>query len=239
MRTAIDGKTHSHTLLDALSATVAEHIYHEFSRADGLLGKLDRWTRQRIIDENLAKACLVLEAEDPGEACYRDLVREIDCEAETGIYLARKGTKPAHLQDVIDDPGVSGELYWQVEAIAPCVFPDEAARSNDDLDLVWITIEASHDRAHLDATVSEIIMSFLMDDADIVHDMTGVLRSLMYTHHEDAARRQSELPTLLSDAEIHDLEIMVAELTARSGDYDERVDVIRSKVDTLHRPPLS
>lgn len=239
MRNATHREIHSHTLLDALQTRIVEQLHTEFSCADSLLGDLDRWTQRRIVDENLAKVALVLAAEDSGEACYQDLVREIDIEAEMGIYLTRKGAPTSHLQRVSAEPGVSGDLHWQIEAIAPIVFADEAAHSNPDLDLVWITIEAGHDRARLDASVSAIIMSFLMDDADSVHDMTNVLRALMYTHHEDDVRRRCHLPPLLGDMEIHDLRIMVTELAERAGDYDARTSEIRRKADALHRPPLS
>ncbi|MDH3821449.1 MAG: hypothetical protein OEU59_10025, partial [Gammaproteobacteria bacterium] len=100
MRTAIRKKVHGHSLLDALRARIAEQLYHAYSKSDDLLGNLDRWTQQRITDENLAKAALVMNADDPAEACYRDLVREIDTEAETGIYLLRKSATSGHLQRV-------------------------------------------------------------------------------------------------------------------------------------------
>jgi hypothetical protein len=239
MRTAIRKEAHRHSLLDALRARIAEHLYHAYNNAEGLLGNLDRWTQQRITDENLAKVALVMNADDPAEACYRDLVREIDTEAETGIYLARRSTTPGHLQRILEESGVSGQLHREIGSIAPLVFPDETARSGPDLDLVWITIEASHDRAHLDATVSEIIMGFLMDDAESVRDMTNVMRALTYTYHEDAVRRRCNLPVLLGDAEIRDLRTMVTELAERSGDYDDRASEIRRKADTLYRSPLS
>jgi len=237
MRTANRKEAHSYSLLETIQARLSEYLYRAYSDSNNLLGNLDRWTQQRITDENMAKVALVLSADEPGEACYRDLVREIDTEAQTGIYLVREGTKQEHLKHVSDEPGVSGELHREIETIAPTAFSDEAARSDDDLDLVWITIEASHDRAHLDARVSEIIMSFLMDDAETVHDMTSVMRDLMYTFHEDEVRRQCELPVLLEDAEIRDLRIMVSELVTRSGNYEERASEIRRKADTFHRSP--
>lgn len=233
MRTALRKENHSHSLLDAVRATIAEQLYRAYRDTSSLLGNLDRWTQQRITDENLAKVALILDADDPAEACYRDLVREIDTEAETGIYLVRQDATAEHLKRIIDESGVSGELHRNIRMIAPVVFADEAARAEDNLDLVRITIQASHDRAHLDATVSEIIMSFLMDDAESVHDMTGVMRALMYTFHEDMVRRRCGFPLLLSDAENRDLEAMVTELTERGGNYDDRTDAIRRKADTL------
>ena len=233
MRTALRKQKHSHSLLEAVQARIAEHLYHAYRDADSLLGNLDRWSQQRITDENLAKAGLVLESNEPGEACYRDLIREIDTEAKTGIYLVREDAVPDHLKRVIDESGVSGELHRNIRIIAPFVFADEAARADDSLDLVRIMIQGSHDRAHLDATVSEIIMSFLMDDIEIVHDMTGVMRALMYTSHEDVVRRRGGLPLLLNDAERRDLRTMVTELTERAGDYSDRASEIRRKADTL------
>lgn len=237
MRTALRRESHSHSLLDAVRARIAEHLYHAYRDSDSLLGNLDRWTQQRITDENLAKAALVLGADEPGEACYRDLIREIDTEAETGIYLASEDATVEHLKRVIDESGVSGELHRNMRMIAPVVFADEAARAEDALDLVKITIQASHDRAHLDATVSEIIMSFLMDDIESVYDMTGVMRALMYTSHENAVRRRCGLPLLLSNAEKRDLQTMVTELTERGGDYSDRSSEIRRKADTLYKSP--
>ena len=238
MRTALRKEKHSHSLLEAVRARIAEHLYHAYRRTDSFLGNLDRWTQQRITDENFAKAALVLSADNPGEACYRDLIREIDTEAKTGIYLVRDDAKAEHLETILNESGVSGDLHRHIRMIAPIVFADEAARSDDDLDLVRITIQASHDCAHIDATVSEIIMSFLMDDMESVHDMTGVMRALMYTSHEDAVRRQCGLPLLLSDAEKRGLQTMVTELTERAGDYTERASEIRRKADTLYRSPL-
>lgn len=239
MRVTNREETHSYSLLEAIQARIAEHLYHVYSDAYSLLGNLDRWTQQRITDESLAKAALVLDADEPAEACYRDLVREIDTEAKTGIYLVRQGTKQDHLKFAGDESGVSGELHPEIGAIAPIVFPDEAARSNADLDLVWVTIEATHDRAHLDASVSEIITSILMDDADCVRDMTSVMRALMYASHEDEVRRRCGLPLLIGDAERRDLQFMVSELITRSGNYDDRTSEIRRKADTLYRSPLS
>ena len=150
MRTALRKQKHSHSLLDAVRARIAEHLYHAYRDPDSLLGNLDRWTQQRITDENLAKAALVLGSEEPGEACYRDLIREIDIEATTGIYLVSEDATQEHLKRVTDESGVSGELHQNLRLIAPVVFTDEAARAEDDLDLVRITIQASHDRVRKD-----------------------------------------------------------------------------------------
>ena len=239
MRPANHRKTKSYTLPEAIHATIAEHLYEAYAESASLIGKLDRWTKQRITDENLAKVALVFESDDPAEACYRDLVREINSEAESGIFLARQSSKPEHLRNVIGEPGVSGQLHREISIIAPTLFPDEAARSPNNFDLVWVSLQAYHDRAHLDANVSEIIMGFLMDDAVAVHDMTNVMRALTYTYHEDTVRRRCDLPVLLKDMEIRDLRTMVTELSERSGSYEDRVSEIRRKADTRYRIPLS
>ena len=90
---------------------------------------------------------MIFESDDPAEACYRDLIREIDTEAEYGIYLAGADSDSRHLRAIVDEPGVSGELADQMGQIAKTMFPDELAHSDDDLDLVWITIQARHDLA--------------------------------------------------------------------------------------------
>ena len=79
---------------------------------------------------------LVLDSSDPAEACYRDLVREIDSEAETGVFLVGDVAGPEHLQHLTGEPGVSGELCQDLETIAAVLFPEETARSSDTLDVV-------------------------------------------------------------------------------------------------------
>jgi hypothetical protein len=230
--------TNRHSLPEAIQAAISEHLYSAFSNSDNLFANLDRWTHQRISDENLAKVMLVLKSSDPAETCYRDLVREIDSEAETGVFLVSRIAEPEHLQQLMSEPGVSGELCQDIDTIAAVVFPEEATRSLDTLDVVWTNIQARHDRAHLDAGVSEIIMGFLMDDTTAVQDMTSVMRALAYTYHEDVVRRRCSLPVLLNDKEIRDLRTMMIELKQRGGDYEERAHEIRRKADTCHSIPL-
>jgi hypothetical protein len=129
-------------------------------------------------------------------------------------------------------------LYREIDVTAPVVFADEVAHSADDLDLVWVTIEARHERAHLDATVSEIIMSHLLDDADAARDMTNAIRALHYAHHEDIVRRRCELPVVLDDRERRDVDIMVGEFIVRSGSYDARTEEIRQRAESSLRHPV-
>jgi hypothetical protein len=185
----------------------------------------------------MAKLRLVFEAEDPPEACYRDLIREIDTEAESGIYLARPGSPFRHLARVAEERGVSGRLHQEIDVFAPVVFADEVRHSAEDLDLVWVTIEARHERAHLDATVSEIIMSHLLDDADAARDMTNAIRSLHYAFHEDVVRRRCGLPLVLDTHERRDLDIMIGEFRARSGNYEARTEEIGRRAESFYRVP--
>ena len=221
------------SLLDAMQARIAAYLQDHYAASEGLFGNLDAWTRRRVTGENLAKLALVLESDQPAETCYRDLIREIDSEARTGIYLARADAELAHLRLVSGEPGVSGLLYREMPAIAPAVFADAAAHSTDDLDLVWVTVRACHDRAHVDAGVSQIIMSYLVDDADSVLDMTNAMRALQYSLHEDTVRRRCDLPPLLGERESRELDIMVAELAERAGSYDERTSQIRQMADSF------
>ena len=227
--------TNRFSLMDAIRSRISAYLYQVYGEDEGLLGNLDHWTRRRITEENLAKLALVLDSDDPAESCYQDLIREIDTEAETGIYLVRSDSMSPtsrHLRRLIDEPGVSGELHREMETIAPIVFADETAHSRDDLDLVWVTIQANHDRAHVDAAVSEIIMSYFLDDAETARDMSNAMRALQYSFHEDDIRRRCDLPFILDDRENRELLIMVSELAIRSGSYRDRVATIRSQAET-------
>jgi hypothetical protein len=187
MRNAMSYVTQRYSLLDAVQDRVSEHLSDAFGDEHSELAGLDHWTRQRLIDENLAKVSLVFEAENPIEVCYHDLIREIDIEAETGIYHARPDARQEYLRNVVEESGVSGELCGEDKRMA-------------------------HERAHLAACVSEIAMTFLMDDAEPVKDMSDVLRAFFYTIHEDNDRRQRQLPALLGELERRDLQTMVTEL---------------------------
>lgn len=221
------------TIADAARAQVATYLYELYTNDTGLLSNLDRWTQQRITDENMAKLALVFESDDPAEASYRDLIREISTEAENGIYLSKADSPVRHLNRIVDEPGVSGRLSDHIAAIAENMFPDELAHSSEDLDLVWITIQARHERAHVDARISEIIISHIMGDADMARDMCNALRSLQYAFHENVARRCSNLNLLTDDRDERDLMIMVGELEKRSGSYKSRIAAISSRVETL------
>jgi hypothetical protein len=223
--------TNSFSLTDEIRFRITAYLSHLYDDDEGLLGNLDHWTQRRIIDENLAKLALVLESDDAAESCYRDLIREIDTEAETGIYLVRPDSTSRHLRRLIDDPGVSGELQSEITRIAPVMFVEETSRSSEDLELVWARIQASHDRAHVDATVSEIILSYYLDDAESARDMSNAMRALQYSFHEDVVRRKCALPPLLDDRDNRALLIMVSELTLRSGSYEERATEIRRRAE--------
>ena len=192
MRTAAGYATQRYSLLDTVREHVARHLSDTLDNEHGALASLDHWTRQRLIDENLAKISLLFEAENPIEVCYHDLIREIDIEAETGIYQARPDASHAYLRQVVEESGVSGELCNDNRLVA-------------------------HERAHLAASVSELAMTYLMDDAEPVRDMSSVLRAFFYTIREDAERKHSGLPSLLDESERHDLEIMVTELRREAG----------------------
>ncbi len=227
----VRNSTNEEQLLEIRSEAAA-YLYEQFTAEDSLLGRLDRWTQRRISEENLAKIAMVLESDDPVEYCYQNLIREIDTEAETGIYLLRPGAKTKQLRRLAGESGVSGKLYQQMPTIAPVLFPDELEHSSKNLDIVWVTIEARYDRAFIDARISEMLLARLSDNASAARDMTDALRALLYAFHEDLARRQCELPRLLNDRATGDLVTMISELAARSGDYQERVKAICERAGT-------
>jgi len=227
----VRNRTHEEQLLEIRSAAAA-YLYEQFSAEDSPLCRLDRWTQRRIAEENLAKIAMVLESDDAVEHCYQNLIREIDTESETGIYLLRPDAKTKELRRLIGESGVSGKLSQQLSVIAPVLFPDELAHSGENLDIVWVTIEARYDRAFIDARISEMLLTRLLDNANAARDMTDALRALLYAFHEDLARRRCELPRLLSDRATGDLLTMISELAARSGDYKDRVTAICARAGT-------
>ena len=217
---------------EAIHAEVSRFLYEAFSAEGGLLCNIDRWTQRMVTLENLTKIELAHAADDPVEYCYQNLIREIDSEAQTGIFLVRRESTDRSLQLLADEPGVSGELKGEVANIAPTLFPDALAHSDDQLDLVWVTIRARFERARVDAEVTRIAMGMLMRDEVIAQDMADALRSLMYAFHEDVARQRCGLPAVLDEQRARELSVMVAQLEARAGSYAERVDEITSRADT-------
>ena len=193
---------------------------------------MDRWTNRRIIDQNMAKICLVLGADVPLEHCYQNLIREIDTEAETGIYLLGEQTDSSDLQELAKDPGVSGKLHEHMDTIAPVIFPDELSHSYCESDIVWVAIRARYDRAKVDATVSELIMSHLAENGRGNSDMSMALRSLLYSFHEDLARRITGLEPILDERNNRELLTMVNVLTERAGDYEDRIEAIYERAGT-------
>lgn len=211
---------------------VAAYLGERFESKDSPLSRLDRWSQQRIRVENEAKLDLVLEDADPIEHCYQNLIREIDSEAESGIFLATPAANAAQLRRLAGESGISGRLYQQLPKIAPVLFADELEHSNSNLDLVWVTIEARYDRANLDAEVSELILMHLLETEDTAADMTDALRAMLYTFHEDLARRRCDLPRLLNERATRHLVAMISELSERSGEYDQRVSAISQRAGT-------
>ncbi len=217
---------------EAIHAAVSRFLYEAFSAEGGLLSNVDRWTQRKVTLENLTKIELAHAAHDPVEYCYQNLIREIDSEAQTGIFLVRKEDTDRSLRLLANEPGVSGELNRAVADMAPALFADALAHSDDQLDLVWVTIRARFERARVDAEVSKIAMGILMQDTDVAQDMSDALRSLMYAFHENAARQQCGMPVLLDERQARELAVMVSQLETRAGSYADRVDEITSRADT-------
>ena len=211
---------------------VAAYLNDRFSSDDSPMARLDRWSQQRITVENMAKLALILEADDPTEHCYQNLIREIDTEAETGIFLATPAANAAQLRRLAGESGISGRLYQLLPKIAPVLFADELRHSNENLDLVWVSIEARFDRANLDAEISELILMHLLDAEETASDMSDALRAMLYTFHEDLARRRCKLPRLLNDRATRHLLNLVQGLSERAGSYDERIVEIGQRAGT-------
>lgn len=211
---------------------VADYLYDLFNADDSDLASMDLWTQRRILEENMAKIALVFEADDPVEYCYQNLIREIDSEAEMGIYLIGTRHAPQDLRSLVSDPGISGKLHRELDSLAPVLFADELSHSGAGMDLVWVTIRARFDRARVDARVSEMIMAYLQEDDIGVGDMSNALRSLLYSFHEDLARRLTGMPLMLNERSMRELVTMISELAQRAGDYGQRVEAISHRAGT-------
>jgi hypothetical protein len=217
MNAMFKSQTQSTTLDQLVIEAVTTMLFEQVADESSPIGGLDRWTQQRIVAEITDKTNRVLQSADPVEHCYRNLIREIDREAEMGVLLANEVAGSDSLKLMCGDPGVSGELYREMGRFAPIMFADEYERSNGDLDLVWASVQARYDRARLESEASELIMQFLIDSAEHTHDMSGALRSMFFSFHEDRIRAQFSLPSLLDKREMRDLRIMVSELIDRTG----------------------
>ena len=232
MLSLVPNDSKRYSLSETIHAEVSRFLYQAFTADSGLLSNVDRWTQRRVTMENLTKIELAHASDDPVEYCYQNLIREIDAEAQTGIFLVGKDTYDSSLGLLANEPGVSGELRDEVAYIAPTLFADALTHSNDQLDIVWVTIRARFERARVDAEVSKIAMGILMRNSDAAEDMAAALRSLMYPFHEHAARHQCKLPSLLDERQARELMIMVSQLEKRAGDYENRIHEITSRADT-------
>ena len=232
MLSLVPNDTNRYARSEAIHAEASRILYEAFSADNGLLSNVDRWTERRVTLENLTKIELAHAATDPVEYCYQNLIREIDSEAQTGIFLVSGRSQDGLLRTLANDPGISGELGSAVAYMAPTLFSDELAHSDDQLDLVWVTIRARFERARVDAQVSTAALGILMQDPDVTQDMADALRAMMYAFHEHVARQRCGLPTLLDEQRARELCVMVAQLETRAGDYAERILEITSRADT-------
>ena len=232
MLSLVPNDTSRYARSEAILAETSRILYDAFSADNGLLSNVDRWTERRVTLENLTKIELAHAAGDPVEYCYQNLIREIDSEAHTGIFLVSGSSPDGLLRTLANDPGISGELGRAVAYMAPTLFSDELAHSDDQLDLVWVTIRARFERARVDAQVSTAALGILMQDADVAQDMADALRAMMYAFHEHVARERCGLPALLDQQRARELSVMVAQLETRAGDYGDRTREITSRADT-------
>ncbi|MDJ0916996.1 MAG: hypothetical protein QNJ05_04470 [Woeseiaceae bacterium] len=236
MNAHAQSKPEPKTINEMILKEVSTLLFNLGTDDASLLGGLDQWTRRRVVSNIMAKTELVLESANPVEHCYQNLIREIDLEAEMGVLLANDEIGPDSLRQMCEEPGVSGELYHEMERFAPTMFDDEYRHSAGDLDLVWASVQARFDRAQLEADVSEVIMQFFVDSSEAARDMSTAMRSMFYAFHEEGIRRQFDLPSLLDERETHDLFVMVSELLVRAGSYEDRTDSIAARTGAYYIP---
>ena len=214
-RQSLDHSTQRTAETDLIGA-VAALINDHFDGSDGPVARLDRWTRQCIAVENQARLSRILKSADPVEACVATLIRDIDREAEFGIYLATPAGNAAQLNRLTGEPAMSGRLFQYLSVVAPVMFQRERALEPERPELVWSTVEARYERASLDSDVAELILLSLLDDEEEVADLVDSLRARFYAYHEDRVRRRCRLPHLLDAGTTRTLHTDIAALRERA-----------------------
>ena len=199
-------------LIGAVAALINDH----FDGSNGLVARLDRWTRQCIAVENQAKLAQILKSSDPVEACIASLIREIDREAEFGVYLASPAGHAAQLNRLSGQHDMSGRLFQHLDILGPIMFQRELALQPEQPELVWSTVEARYERACLDTEVSELILLCLLEDEEHAADRVDSLRANFYAYHEDRVRRRCRLPNLLDAHTTRALHTAITELRERA-----------------------
>ena len=206
------GQPVQNELIGAVAALINDH----FDGSHGPVARLDRWTRQCIAVENQEKLSRILKAASPVEACTAALIREMDREAEFGIYFASPAGQAAQLNRLSGESAMSGRLFQYLDVAGPVMFQRELALSPDQPELVWSTVEARYERATLDVEVSELILMSLFDDEEDAADLVDSLRARFYAYHEDRARRRCRLPQLLDSGTTRALHSDIAALRERA-----------------------
>jgi len=124
MLSLVPNNSNRYSLFESIHAAASRFLYDAFTGDDGLLSNVDRWTQRRVTMENRTKIELAHASDDPVEHCYQNLIREVDAEAQSGIFLVGKNDPYASLGALAEEPGVSGELKDQVAYVAPTLFAD-------------------------------------------------------------------------------------------------------------------
>jgi hypothetical protein len=215
-----------------IQASVIAYLEDRLQGSEPGLAQLDRWTIDRIMRENCAKSALVEESRDPVEHCVQNLIREIDAEAQVGVFLPGPARHAAQLRRLAGEHGITGRLDLEMARIAPIVFAEEAHRSGPDLDVVWNTVSTRYDRAHIEAETSELILMHLSELEFDAADAADEFRSVFYAFHEDRLRRSFDLEDQLDEESGRRLVATVAELGRRAGSYADRVDAILRRAET-------
>ncbi len=185
----------------ALRNDVAAYLDEAFAGGRAGDSYPDRWTQHRIIADSTDKLEQINSSDDPVACCYGYLVREIDTEAESGIYLVGEHAESQTLRELATDASISGLLGGTID----CESEFEALKHR-------------YARANIEAGVSEALMKRLAAGTEYVADMSTAIRSLMYAYHEDTARDAMSLPRIIDSKASIELTAMVSNLRIRAAD---------------------
>lgn len=188
------------------------------------INSLRRW---RISTDSYAKLALVHDAADPAEYCFQNLIREIDEEARSGIWLEQPAGFAANIRRLFGEPELSGQLYAELPDMFGHIFRNDNWYATQNVEQARAVIETRYLDANVNAELSELILMFHVSNEDEATELVDDLRASFYTYHENEARHRCGLSGTLSDIASTDLGFTISTLRQRAGCYVSRMSDIR------------
>lgn len=231
-QTTLETRDESHDIRQIRSA-ISRYLTERFETDQSFRPASASTQRWRISLENYAKLALALEAEDAVEHCLQNLIREIDKEAESGIWLEHPAANAAQLRRLSGNPALSANLHEELPCMLDTLFAGDETGAPKNVDRARASIESRYLHANVDAETSELVLMYQLQDEDEAADLTEILRATFYTFHENEVRRRCGLPGMLNESASQDLAGAVEYFRKRAGCYIERLAAIRRYSEIL------